>query len=166
MADDDLESRLGQLESEALRHLEAGDCEASLAAMDTLLELDQARIAAHMAMQYAFLVGFIEDAPRYDRALLHLGRWDERAFEELGRPFSKPFAGHAGLAMILHAQGNGAEAIEPARQALEQGVASHGPIPGHPELGKVGPLPEKLLHRLIVIADMWDEAELGPKPRS
>ena len=163
---DEFTRQLAALEAEALAHFEARRQEDGLIALDRLIDLDDATIAAHVSMQYAFLVGYLADASRYARALDTLDRWDARAHAERGRPFDKPFAGNAGQAMILYANGKKDAAVAPARRALEQGVAPHGPIPGHPELGKVGPLPEELLRRLIAIADMWDEDELGPKPQA
>ena len=102
----------------------------------------------------------------HDRALKLLKSWDWKARAALMRNFDKSLGGNAGKGMILYEQGKRRQAIKPARRALEQAMAEHGPIPVHPELGKVPALPEEILNRLILAADMWDEDKLGPRPEA
>ncbi|MGQ7829853.1 hypothetical protein [Altererythrobacter sp. Z27] len=151
-------------ETQAQVHLMHQQIPQMFAAFDRALGRDGFGMMAHGAMQYAFLVGLYRDETRYRRALGLLKGWDRKAMLALMRRFEKSFGGNAGEAMILFEMGKRKQAIKPARRALEQAMAEHGPIPGHPEMGRVPNLPDAIRNRLIVAADLWDEDVMGPQP--
>lgn len=144
--------------------LARGDIDGSLDAYDIAMGADGMGLMAPGVMDYAFLVGLHLRAERYERALGLLDHFDALAQAELGRPFARPFGGNAGAAFIFHALGREDEAVPFARAALEQALARNGPIPGHPGLGRVPEMPKAILDRLVLIAGIWSQDILGPRP--
>ncbi|WP_282073287.1 hypothetical protein, partial [Janibacter hoylei] len=90
--------------------------------------------------------GLHKRSQNYEKALERLETLDQDAQKQVGRPFARSFAGHAGCAFILYDKGQRDEAIAPAKAALELAVSKEGPISTHPELGQIPKLPDELLN--------------------
>lgn len=102
---------------------------------------------------FAALVGRQRRRDKYDEAL-----------KALGWPVSKlSFAGQIALAFIHHDRGNRIRARRAAKNALERATMKGEVGPGVP-LPEVPPFPNPIYDRLLVIAGLWDEKELGPAP--
>lgn len=102
---------------------------------------------------YAALVGLRQERNRYDEALELMG--------SLVPDLS--FAGQIALAFIHYDRGDTVKASEAAKKALQRATIKGEVAPGVP-LPATPPFPDPLYDRLLVIADLWDEAELGPPP--
>lgn len=99
---------------------------------------------------YAALVGMRRERSRYREALKFLG--------VIGRT---SFAGQVALAFIHYDKGHRVRARRAANKALGIALSKDEVVPGVPS---APPFPNPLYDRLLVIAEKWDEAELGSPP--
>jgi tetratricopeptide (TPR) repeat protein len=142
-------------------HLKCGHIDIALAFLDTAIGKTGMDMQSPALLEYVFLVGLHQRSALYQRALGLLDALDELAQKESGRPFNRNFSGNAGAAFILHSLGQFDDAKYQAKAALELALAKAGPIPNHPQFGRVPKLPKELMNRLLTIADISDDDFLG-----
>ncbi len=110
----------------------------------------------------------LHTAARWEYAALvatgrHRDRYDE-ALTMMGSPISElSFAGQVALAFIHHDRGQNIRARRAAKNALKRATMDGEVAPGVP-LPETPDFPNPLYDRLLVIAGLWDEKELGPPP--
>ncbi|GGD68337.1 hypothetical protein [Croceicoccus mobilis] len=152
------------LHAQAMIHFRAGDFPAMFACFERAIEVGGEFTAIAAITDYCSAVGLLRDESRYARALAWLDHLDERAMAQLGHPFVG-FAASAARAFICWQQGERDRAAACAREALELSVADDN-APGLPCLGAAPRPPSPVHDRLLVIAGMWDEDNLGPAPEA
>jgi tetratricopeptide (TPR) repeat protein len=152
------------LHAQAMIHFRTGDYEAMFERFERAIETGGEFTAIAAITDYCSAVGLLRDESRYARALDWLDRLDRRALAQLGHPFVG-FAASAARAFICWQTGERAKAADAAREALEMSV-SDDVVPGLPCIGSAPRPPSPIHDRLLVIAGMWDEAELGPAPEA
>lgn len=150
--------------SKSIVYLKLGDIDKALELLDRSMGESGLDMSSPAVLEFAFLVGLHRRIRYYKRALEVLQMLDDLAQNSVGRPFERNFAGSAGAAFILNETGQTNAAKHAAAAALKLVFAEKGPIPGHPELGLVPQLPDDWITRLIIIADICDKSELGPRP--
>ncbi len=90
----------------------------------------------------------------------------DAALKILGPPSGIPesaFAAHAGMAFIYYDRGDLEAASQAAKMALRRATMTGEVAPGIP-VARIAPFPDPLYDRLLVIANLWDEAKLGQQP--
>lgn len=145
-------------------YLGLGDIDNALECLDCAMGISGMDMNSPAILEFAFLVGLQKRSRHYQRALAVLQVLDDLAQTSTGRPFHRNFAGSAGAAFILHELDQKDGAKHQAATALKLALAEEGPMPNHPQLGRVPKLPQEWMNRLIVIADIWDANVLGPQP--
>jgi tetratricopeptide (TPR) repeat protein len=150
--------------SKSMVYLKKGDIDKALEFMDIAIGESGLDMHSPAMLEFAFLVGLHKRTQHYLRALEVLQVLDDLAQKTTGRPFERNFAGSAGAAFILYETGQAEDAKRQAETALRLALAEKLAIPEHPQMGHVPKLPKELMNRLIIIADIWDESELGPRP--
>ncbi|MBB3991285.1 hypothetical protein [Croceicoccus naphthovorans] len=144
------------LNARANARAKRGDVSATLDDLALAARTERDKVKGLMSparWEYAALVATGRHRDRYDEALKLMG-W----------PISDmSFAGQVALAFIHHDRGNGIRARRAAKKALERATIKGEQAPGVP-LPDVPAFPNPLYDRLLVIAGLWDDAELGPPP--
>lgn len=131
----------------------AGETLDDLARAARLEKTTVAGMVSPARWDYAALVATRRERARYDEAL-----------ELLGKPVSAmSFAGQVALAFIHYDRGHAIRARRAARKALKRAAMQGELAPGVP-LAPTPAFPDPLYDRLLVIAGLWDDAELGPPP--
>jgi len=133
-----------------------GDAQGTLDDLAEAARTERDKITGMMSparWDYAAMVGMGRHRDRYDEAL-----------RLMGRPVSdQSFAGQVALAFVHHDRGHRLRARSAAKKALRRAAMKGEQAPGVP-LPPVPEFPNPLYDRLLVIAELWDEAELGPPP--
>ena len=150
------------LHAQAMIHFRAGDHEAMFHAFERAIEAGGEFTAIAAITDYCSAVGLLRDESRYRSALDWLDKLDSRAIAQLGHPFVG-FAASAARAFICWQTGERELAADAAREALEMSI-SDDPMPGLPCMGSAPKPPSPVHDRLLVIAGLWDEDNLGPAP--
>lgn len=150
--------------SKSLVYLTLDDIDAAIEFLSLAIGKSGMNMGAPALLEFTFLVGLHKRSEYYQRVLEWLLTLDEQAQKSLGRPFNRNFAGSAGAAFILYELGKAEDAKHQAKAALKLSLAEKGPIAKYPQLGRIPSLPKALMDRLIIVAEIWDESELGPRP--
>lgn len=150
--------------SKSMVYLALGEIEAAIEFLSRAIGESGMDMQAPALLEFAFLVGLHKRSEYYPQVLKSLQSLDELAQKSVGRPFERNFAGRAGSAFILYELGKAEDAKHQAEAALRLALAEKGPIPNYPQLGRVPQLPKEWMDRLIMIANIWDESELSPRP--
>lgn len=141
-----------------------GDIDKALEFLDCAMGKSGMDMNSPAVLEFAFLVGLHKRSQHYQRALAVMQALDDLAQSSAGHPFPRNFAGSAGAAFILYELDQKDGAKHQAETALRLALAKEGPMPNHPQMGKVPKLPQEWMNRLIIIADIWDANVLGPQP--